>query len=76
MRIYACDEIKSAGNKGNLISDVMDLKNEKKSMFLDDAVEHLMTVSDERVRCYFADWGYGINNSYQVLNREVWGNYI
>ena len=74
--IYANDEIKSAGNKGNLISGVMDLKKEKKSMFLDDAVEHLMTVSDDRVRCYFADWGYGINDSYQVLNREAWGNYI
>jgi hypothetical protein len=74
--IYANDEIKSAGSKGSLISGIMDLKNEKKSMFLDDAVEHLMTVSDDRVRCYFADWGYGINNSYQVLNRKVWSDYI
>ena len=74
--IYASDEIKSAGNKGSLISGVMDLKNEKKSMFLVDAVEHLMTVSDKRVRCYFDDWGYGVNYSYQVLNREVWDDYI
>jgi hypothetical protein len=74
--IYANDEIKSAGNKGSLINGIMDLQNEKKSMFLDDAVEHLMTVSDDRVRCYFADWGYGINQSYQVLKREMWAEYI
>lgn len=74
--IYANEEIKSAGNKGNVISGIMDIIKINESMFLDDAVEHLETVSDNRVRCFFADWGYGVNDGHQVLNREVWGDYI
>jgi phosphoglycolate phosphatase-like HAD superfamily hydrolase len=64
--IYANDEIKSFGNKGKLIKALMDEKNAQKSFFLDDAVEHLDTVKDDRVRCFFADWGYGKNSSYEV----------
>ena len=55
---------------------ILNLKKEKQSMFLDDAVEHLETVSDDRVKCFFADWGYGINNNHQVLSREAWKDYI
>jgi hypothetical protein len=64
--IYANDEIKSFGSKGKLIKAVMDEKNEQEAFFLDDAVEHLDTVKDERVTCFFADWGYGKNSSYDV----------
>jgi phosphoglycolate phosphatase-like HAD superfamily hydrolase len=74
--VYANDEIKSAGNKGNLIRNIMALEKINESMFLDDAVEHLETVSDDRVKCFFADWGYGINNNHQVLSREAWKDYI
>ena len=36
------------------------------ALFLDDAVEHLDTIKDRRVKCFFADWGYGENSSYEV----------
>ena len=64
--IYANDEIKSFGNKGKLIKALMDEKNAQEAFFLDDAVEHLDTVKDDRVTCFFADWGYGKNSSYEV----------
>ena len=53
----------------------MDLKKENEGVFIDDTVEHLETVSDNRVRWFFADWGYGKNKGYQVLNQETWVNY-
>jgi hypothetical protein len=64
--IYANDEIKSLGSKGKLIKSIMNEKNEQEAFFLDDAVEHLETIKDDRVKCFFADWGYGKNSSYDV----------
>ncbi len=37
----------------------MNKSNIEEAMFLDDAVGHLDTVKDDRVTCFFADWGYG-----------------
>lgn len=65
-KVYANDEIKSYGNKGLLITHVMDENNIKEAIFLDDAIEHLETVKDSRVRCFFADWGYGVNSNYEL----------
>ena len=74
--IYANSEIKSEGSKGKLISRVMNSSNEEQALFVDDAVEHLDTVDDKRVKCCFADWGYGKNNGYQVFHQETWADYI
>jgi phosphoglycolate phosphatase-like HAD superfamily hydrolase len=68
--IYANDEIKLAGTKGKLINAVMDDKAEVSAVFVDDAVEHLDTVNDNRVECYFADWGYGHNSKYPLYRWE------
>lgn len=62
--IYANEEIKSAGSKGTLIRSVLDAMNESEAIFVDDAIEHLDTVNDKRVKCYFAAWGYGENTKY------------
>lgn len=64
MDIFANDEIKSAGSKGALISKVLDSKAESEALFIDDSVEHLNTVTDKRVKCFFACWGYGNNTNY------------
>ena len=74
--VYTNNEIKSAGSKGKLISKIMNNKNEKQAIFVDDAVEHLDTVDDERVKCYFANWGYGKNNRHQVFHQKIWAEYI
>jgi len=62
--IYANEEIKSAGTKGKLITSILDEKSESEAVFVDDAVEHLDTVEDDRVSCFFANWGYGENSDY------------
>ena len=49
----------------------MDKKNAKSAIFVDDATENLETVSDSRIKCYFADWGYGENNNFPIYN---WSN--
>ena len=54
----------------------MDQANEKQALFVDDAAEHLDTVDDKRVKCCFADWGYGQNSGYQVFHQETWVGYI
>ena len=64
--IYANDEIKSFGSKGKLIQSLMQENIMQDALFLDDAVEHLDTIKDRRVKCFFADWGYGENSSYEV----------
>jgi len=74
--IYTNDDIKSAGSKGNLISEIIDKKKIKNSIFVDDAVEHLDTNSDARVKCFFADWGYGENTDYQIFHKEIWVDYL
>ena len=64
--IYANDEIKSFGSKGELIKSLMLEKNQQEALFLDDAVEHLDTIKDDKVKCFFADWGYGKNSTYDI----------
>ena len=75
-KIYTINDIKSEGSKGQLIIKILDNANEKHAIFVDDATEHLDTVKDNRVKCYFADWGYGENNGYQVFHPKMWKNYI
>jgi phosphoglycolate phosphatase-like HAD superfamily hydrolase len=64
--IYTNDEIRQAGSKGNLLNQIMNSQAKKNAIFIDDAVEHLNTVTDGRIKCYFADWGYGVNTEYPV----------
>jgi phosphoglycolate phosphatase-like HAD superfamily hydrolase len=63
--IYASEDIKKAGSKGALISKVLDEKTKDEAVFVDDSVAHLHSVNDNRVRCYFAGWGYGENTNYE-----------
>ena len=68
-KIYSNDEVRNSGTKGKLIKQIMDDLNALDGMFLDDSVEHLDTVDDDRVKCYFADWGYGANTNYPIYNK-------
>jgi len=59
------------GNKGIIISNFLDDNDQyTKAIFVDDAVEHLDSVKDNRVRCYFADWGYGENTHYDIYRSK------
>jgi phosphoglycolate phosphatase-like HAD superfamily hydrolase len=57
--IYTNDEIKELGSKGKLISHLIDKEKADEVYFIDDSVVHLDTVNDKRIKCFFADWGYG-----------------
>ncbi len=66
--IYAC-----LGSKGKVISNFLNEHNDYDSaVFVDDAVEHLDTVDDSRIKCYFADWGYGKNRNYPEYTPDLW----
>lgn len=61
------------GSKGKIISHFLDEKEEyDTAVFVDDAVEHLDSVEDSRIQCYFADWGYGKNREYPVYRQDLW----
>ena len=55
---------------------ILDKMNKNNAIFIDDAIEHLETVADRRVDCYFADWGYGENKDYNVLSQSDWAKYL
>ena len=59
--IFANDEIKTFGTKGKLISNILDRESIDQAYFIDDSISHLETVDDNRIKCFFADWGYGKN---------------
>ena len=72
--IFDKKDYEVTGNKGKLISNFLD-ENEHytRAVFVDDAVEHLDSVKDSRVDCYFADWGYGENTHYEVFEPSISG---
>ena len=44
-----------------------------KAIFIDDAQEHLDTVFNKNVNCFFADWGYGQKNKkYKLFEKNYW----
>ncbi len=61
--IYGNDEVKKAGSKGNLLNTILNQSPFEKMIFIDDSVEHLNTVKNKSIQCYFADWGYGEKNN-------------
>jgi hypothetical protein len=61
------------GSKGNIINSIMDSSGLYESaVFVDDATEHLDTVDNSLVACYFAHWGYGLNTDYDEFSRDKW----
>jgi hypothetical protein len=61
------------GNKGKIITNFLnEQKDYDSAIFVDDAVEHLDSIKDSRVQCYFADWGYGKNSNYPVYKKYLW----
>tara|TARA_B100000989_G_scaffold148312_1_gene110521 strand:- start:126 stop:788 length:663 start_codon:yes stop_codon:yes gene_type:complete len=63
--LFGADEINNLKTKGNLISKYLDNKKINEAIFIDDSVRNLDTCRDSRVKCFFADWGYGKNSDYE-----------
>jgi phosphoglycolate phosphatase-like HAD superfamily hydrolase len=61
------------GSKGRIITNFLNEQNDYDSaIFIDDAIEHLDTVDDSRIKCYFAGWGYGNNRDYPEYTPDLW----
>ena len=63
--IFDIEYCRPHGSKGKAISHFLDNSKYTQAVFIDDSVENLDSVNDQRIRCYFADWGYGINTEYE-----------
>jgi len=63
--IFDIKNYKLLGSKGKVISSFLDNSKYNQAVFIDDAVENLDSANDKRIKCYFADWGYGTNITYE-----------
>jgi hypothetical protein len=72
-KIMGVDEYRKYGNKGLIIEHLLATYPEiSKGVFVDDAIEHLDTVNNNKIECYFSDWGYGLNTNYPLYNKDIW----
>ena len=66
--LYSNEDIKAYGSKGKILDDYLKKTNMKKIYFIDDHTNHLDSVENKNIECFFADWGYGTNNGYPEFN--------
>lgn len=64
-KIFDIENHRLLMSKGNIISNFLDSSKYNQAVFIDDSVENLNSVKDKRIKCYFADWGYGSNTQYE-----------
>lgn len=63
--IFDIEYYRQLGSKGKIISNFLDNSKYNEAVFIDDSVENLYSANDKRIKCYFADWGYGANTTYE-----------
>ena len=68
IKLFGIEQINNYGTKGTLLNEIFNKYNYKKIYFIDDHVENLESVSNEKIKCFFAAWGYGINTNYLEYN--------
>lgn len=65
--IYSKEDFDRTNSKGEILIGILEHSDYEAVVFVDDSVEHLDSVGDERVKCYFANWGYDARpNDYPV----------
>tara|TARA_B100001750_G_scaffold247279_1_gene272467 strand:- start:1048 stop:1737 length:690 start_codon:yes stop_codon:yes gene_type:complete len=71
--IYANSDVKEMGSKSLIIETFLERNNNyNRAIFVDDSVEHLKLCNSNIIDCYFADWGYGNNESFEIFDRSLW----
>ena len=70
-KMYSNENIKSYGSKGRILNMHMQKFNIKKIYFVDDYVNHLDSVENDKIICFFANWGYGVNSNYPIFLNPV-----
>ncbi len=66
--LYSNEDIKAYGSKGKILDEYLKKTNMKKIYFIDDHTNHLDSVENKNIKCFFAAWGYGTNNGYPEFN--------
>lgn len=61
--ILGKEDYDKSKNKGLMIAEYLNSYGGQNSIFIDDSLEHLETVKDERISKFFAPWGYEKNTS-------------
>jgi len=60
--------------KCSIISQILNLKEMKTAIFIDDQIDHLIQNQDRRIRTYLASWGYiqekWLTSGIQVMTEE------
>jgi len=71
--IYSNEDINEKGSKAIIIDSILE-SSEKftTAVFVDDSPDHLELIDNKSVKCYFADWGYGNNESFEIFDRSLW----
>ena len=69
--VYSKEDFDRTNSKGEILTGILDHSEYLAAVFVDDSVEHLDSVQDQRVKCYFANWGYDPrSNDYPIFNFE------
>ena len=69
--VYSKEDFDRTNSKGEILTGILDHSDYLAAVFVDDSIEHLDSVQDQRVKCYFANWGYDPRpNGYPIFNYE------
>lgn len=67
--VFSKDDYNFFGSKGEIISNFLDRSEYESVVFIDDSVKHLDSVDDNRVKLFFANWGYdNKKNKYKIYD--------
>tara|TARA_B100000579_G_scaffold433684_1_gene452950 strand:+ start:34 stop:720 length:687 start_codon:yes stop_codon:yes gene_type:complete len=65
--IFGKEEYNLTQSKGKIITNFLNSSDYDSAIFVDDAVDHLRSVNDDRIKVYYADWAYDNNsNEFEV----------
>lgn len=69
-RIYGSNDVKNYGSKGKLLNAILNESTDSNMIFIDDSLDHLDSVNNKKIQCFFADWGYGkqLNDKFKTFS--------
>ena len=53
-------------SKGEIIKNFLDTSKYNTARLIDDSNEHLKSVDDDRIECFFANWGYESKSNFKI----------
>lgn len=71
-RIFGNKSFKKYKNKGNVINYILSNNEKYKSgVFIDDSVDHLNKLDNNKIKPYFYPFGYGKNTTFDELTYDI-----